>query len=216
LVELKSLGGSINRDETIMNNWHPDIFAKAWNFATFYHKGQTFGGPKEGMQIEYINHVASVSIEIIWVLPSVPDVEGNLTVQCALLHDVIEDTEATYELVLEHFDVDVANGVLALTKDLALPTKAEQMEDSLKRIQEQRKEIWMVKMADRITNLYHPPFYWDNDRIEAYRQESIKIYEALHPANEMLAKRLHDKIERYEGFLRYDSVGRKIDCSRKS
>jgi hypothetical protein len=56
-------------------------------------------------------------------------------------------------------------------------------------------------MADRITNLYHPPYYWDNKKIEAYRREATLIYEALHPASLTLAGRLWEKIEAYQKFL---------------
>jgi len=192
----------IEEHRVAMNTWSPDTFAKAWDFATYYHKGQTYGGPQEGMHIDYLNHVASVAVEVIWALPTAPDVDANLAIQCALLHDVIEDTEATYELVLQHFGNNVADGVLALTKDPTLSTKAEQMEDSLRRIREQRREIWMVKMADRITNLSHPPYYWGDNKIEMYWRESIKIYEALHTANEALASRLYEKTEHYKNFLK--------------
>lgn len=30
-----------------MNSWSPDIYSKAWDFATKAHKGQTYGGKKE-------------------------------------------------------------------------------------------------------------------------------------------------------------------------
>jgi (p)ppGpp synthase/HD superfamily hydrolase len=185
-----------------MSNWSPDVFAKAWDFATRYHQGQTYGGPEEGVHLDYLNHIGSVTMEVIWALPAAPESEGNLAVQCALLHDVIEDTSATYDLVLEHFGVMVADGVLALTKDITLPTKAEQMADSLERIQTQSKEIWMVKLADRITNLYYPPYYWTQEKIEGYHQEAVQIYDALYPANDALANRLWARIERYKSFLK--------------
>jgi (p)ppGpp synthase/HD superfamily hydrolase len=199
-----------------MSNWSPDIFAKAWNFATRYHAGQTYGGPREGEQIDYLNHVGSVAMEVIWALPTAPTADGNLAIQCALLHDVIEDTVATYELVSEQFGRAVAAGVLALTKDATLPTKAEQMADSLQRIRRQPQEVWLVKMADRITNLYQPPYYWDNEKIEAYRQEAITIYEALHPANEALANRLYEKIERYKDFLKGTTIWTQPSSKQKN
>ncbi len=184
-----------------MSTWSPDVFAEAWTFATHYHRGQTYGGPTEGEQIDYLNHVASVAVEVIWALSGTPNADANLAIQCALLHDVIEDTEARYELVLGRFGKPVADGVLALTKDSRLPTKADQMDDSLRRIRAQSHAIWMVKMADRIANLRHPPYYWNGEKIESYRQEAIKIYEALHPANPLLAQRLHGKIEQYQRFV---------------
>jgi (p)ppGpp synthase/HD superfamily hydrolase len=185
-----------------MSRWSPDSFAQAWNFATFYHQGQTYGGVTEGVQVDYLNHVGSVAAEVIWALPERPDLRGDLAVQCALLHDVVEDTRATLALVRATFGPAVADGVQALTKNKRLPTKAAQMADSLARIQAQGHEVWMVKLADRIANLYHPPFYWDNRRIEEYRREAMAIHAALHPASPALAARLWAKIERYQTFLR--------------
>jgi (p)ppGpp synthase/HD superfamily hydrolase len=184
-----------------MSTWSPDAFAKAWRFASLYHAGQIYAGPEEGQAFDYLTHVGSVTVELIWALPSAPDIDGDLAVQCAVLHDVIEDTEATYDLVAESFGKAVADGVMALSKNPALPTKAEQMVDSLRRIRQQPKETWMVKMADRITNLDPPPYHWDSAKIEAYRQEAIAIYDALHTANEALANRLQEKIEQYKRFL---------------
>jgi (p)ppGpp synthase/HD superfamily hydrolase len=185
-----------------MSNWSPDVFAKAWHFASLQHAGQTYAGPEEGMTFDYLTHVGSVAAEIIWALQTTPDADGNLAVQCAILHDVIEDTGATYDLVSEAFGKAVADGVMALSKDPALSTKAEQMADSLRRIRQQPREIWMVKMADRIANLDPPPHYWDDARIETYRQEAITIHDALHAANAALANRLQEKIGQYKRFLR--------------
>lgn len=185
-----------------MSTWSPDVFAQAWHFASLYHAGQTYAGPEEGQSFDYLTHVGSVTVELIRALPTTPEADGDLAVQCAVLHDVIEDTDATYDLVAESFGKAVADGVMALSKDPTLPTKAEQMTDSLRRIREQPKEIWMVKMADRITNLDPPPYHWDAAKIEAYRQEAIVIYNALHTANETLANRLQEKITQYKRFLR--------------
>ncbi len=59
----------------------------------------------------------------------------------------------------------------------------------------------MVKMADRITNLYHPPHYWDKTKIAAYRSEGQVIYDHLASADALMAQRLVDKIEAYQQFL---------------
>jgi (p)ppGpp synthase/HD superfamily hydrolase len=77
-----------------------------------------------------ITHVGSVAVELVWALPNAPDVDGDLAVQCTVLHDVIEDTEVTYDLVAESFDKAIADGLMALSKNPTLPTKAEQMKDS--------------------------------------------------------------------------------------
>ncbi len=184
-----------------MNTWSPELFKPAWNFATLAHHGQTYGGPEPGMKIDYINHIGTVAIEVIWALDYSPDYDADLAVQCAILHDVIEDTESSYEDVQQKFGTPVADGVMALTKNDELPTKEAKMKDSLSRIKQQPKEIWMVKLGDRITNLYHPPYYWQDEKKIAYKQEAILIYDELKEGSDKLAQRLWQKIAEYDRFI---------------
>ena len=114
---------------------------------------------------------------------------------------MIEDTQHTYKEITDIFGKSVADGVLALSKNPDLPNREIRMTDSLNRIKNQPHEIWMVKLADRITNLYHPPFYWKTKRKLAYRKESMLIYEVLKDANPKLSKRLWLKIEEYKKFI---------------
>lgn len=184
------------------NSWDPDIYSRAWDFATLAHEGQTYGGAEEGVQVPYINHVASVAMEVACALIHTNEqLDANFAVQCALLHDVVEDTHISYEELVSSFGLSVADGVQALTKNFQLTTKREQMADSVKRIQQQPKEIWIVKLADRVTNLYRPPFYWDHERISDYRDESQYILSELGESNVILHNRLEKKIEEYGDFL---------------
>ncbi|NTU80585.1 MAG: bifunctional (p)ppGpp synthetase/guanosine-3',5'-bis(diphosphate) 3'-pyrophosphohydrolase, partial [Chloroflexales bacterium] len=95
----------------------------------------------------------------------------------------------------------VADGVLALSKDEALP-KDERMPDSLRRIQAQPHAVWLVKLADRIVNMQPPPKHWQGDKIAAYKDEAHAILAALGAASPLLAARLAAKIEAYgEGLV---------------
>lgn len=184
------------------NTWDREKYIKAWQFAAQHHNGQKYGGTKEGEYVEYINHIGMVAMEVIWALQnSSVEYNADVAIQCALLHDTIEDTDVTYEDIFKNFGEAVANGVMALTKNEKLPSKAEQMTDSLKRIKKEGKEVWMVKLADRISNLSSTPFYWKNEKKAKYIVEAQKIYDELHEANELLAKRLVEKIEKYHQFL---------------
>jgi (p)ppGpp synthase/HD superfamily hydrolase len=186
-----------------MNHWNRETYVKAWDFATLHHQGQTYGGPKPDLRIDYLNHLGTVAMEVVWVLQHATQTyDADLAVQCAILHDVIEDTSVSYEQVKAEFGTAVAAGVQALTKNTELASKQAQMLDSLMRIQQQPTEVWMVKMADRISNLYHPPYYWTNERIRLYWLESQAVYQALHTGNELLAQRLREKIDRYPEFLK--------------
>lgn len=98
---------------------------------------------------------------------------------------------------MTEFGVEVANGVSALSKDPGLPTKQQQMADSLARIAQQPREVWMVKLADRITNLQPPPPHWNTEKIDRYREEARLILHALQTANDWLAERLNHKIDAF-------------------
>lgn len=180
--------------------WNPEIYLKAWQFAARAHRGQTYGGSEPGLDMEYINHVGSVAMEIIHAIGHDVRYDVELAIQCALLHDTLEDTDTTYEELSILFGASTADGVLALTKNKNLFGKREQMQDSLLRIRRQPKEVWMVKMADRITNLYHPPYYWNPQKIIDYREEALLIYEELNEAHWGLSQRLLHKIEAYRQF----------------
>lgn len=119
-----------------------------------------------------------------------------LAVQCALLHDTLEDTSIPEAELAALFEPAVVAGVRALTKDATLP-KSEAMADSLRRIREQPQEVWAVKLADRITNLAAPPAHWKAERIAGYRLEAEQILAALGEAHAPLAERLARRIAAY-------------------
>ena len=57
------------------------------------------------------------------------------------------------------------------------------------------------KMADRICNLYAPPYYWTNEKKIRYKKEAQLIYDELKDGNKYLAKRLEKKISAYDQFI---------------
>jgi (p)ppGpp synthase/HD superfamily hydrolase len=177
-------------------NWSQETYIKAYKFAAQAHQSQKM----PGSEIPYIMHLSFVSMEVIAALNIEKECDGNLAIQCAILHDSIEDTNTNYEQITAEFGEAVAKGVLALTKDNSL-AKHLQMQDSLQRIQQQPKEIWMVKLADRISNLQAPPHYWTQEKITRYREEGIQIYDTLKDASDFLASRLAKKIEDYKSFI---------------
>ena len=178
----------------LINIWQQESYIKAWEFACHAHNGQKL----PGADIPYINHIANVAMEVMAVCSQQPIAEPDLLVQGALLHDSIEDTQVTYSELENHFNITLANGVQALSKDKTLATKALQMKDTLVRIKQQKVEIWMIKLADRITNLQTPPSYWNTEKIKNYHKEAQFILHELHSASDYLATRLETKIINYE------------------
>jgi len=178
-----------------------DDLQEIWERVSLLHGGQTYGGHEKDLKIEYINHIGSVVFEVFYAVHQTDSFDGELAITCALLHDTIEDTALTPGPLEKLYGERVAAGVLALTKNSSLP-KENQMLDSLQRIRQQPKEVWAVKLADRICNLYAPPHYWNNDKKIQYLEEAEVIHSHLKDGNEYLANRLLQKIERYKQFIR--------------
>jgi hypothetical protein len=171
--------------------WSQDAFLAALAFAAERHGAQmTPGG------LPYVTHLSWVAQEVMAALAVEPGLDGTLAVTAAVLHDVIEDTDTTAEMVAERFGQEVAQAVLALSKAPDLP-KERRMPDSLNRIRRQPPEVWMVKMADRIANLGPPPGHWTPERIAGYRTEAGTILTALRDASPFLARRLELRLSLY-------------------
>jgi (p)ppGpp synthase/HD superfamily hydrolase len=174
----------------------PDRYVDALRFAAAAHAGQT----EQGSELPYLVHVVSVAAEVIAALPTMPELDADLAIACALLHDTVEDTQVTLDDIRARFGDSVAAGVAALTKDTLLSDKSYAMADSLRRIKEQPREIAIVKLADRITNLSEPPAQWSKAKRVAYRAEAGVIADTLGYASAALEARLRSRIERYAGF----------------
>lgn len=176
--------------------WSSDLYLDAFRFAAERHADQRV----PGTQLPYIVHVASVAAEVMAALSREPFARADLAVACAVLHDTVEDTATTADELVARFGPDVAAGVGALSKDAALP-KPERMPDSLTRIRAQPREVWLVKLADRIVNLAPPPTHWSTDKRRAYQAEARDILTALADASPYLAARLDARITAYTAFI---------------
>jgi (p)ppGpp synthase/HD superfamily hydrolase len=181
--------------------WQADTIQKAWQFATVVHDGQIYAGP-QGKGFPYIHHLSAVAMEVAAALQLEEERNADLAMQCALLHDSIEDTATAYEDLKNTFGKEVAQGVRALSKDEGIPDKQARMLDSLERIRQQPKEVWMVKLADRICNLSEPPEHWDANKRRAYRDEALVILQKLDGASKVLSDRLQHRIIEYGHFIK--------------
>ena len=175
------------------SSWSQEKYIKALKYASEAHNGQLF----PGTDLPYVVHVTMVAMEVIAALEHEDGLDGDLAVQCALLHDVIEDTKKTHADLASVFGERVADGVQALSKNDGLKDKQEKMADSLERIKQQPREIWMVKLADRITNLQPPPKDWGDKKIVEYREEGKLILSELGHVSPYLSERLRWKLRVY-------------------
>jgi len=175
------------------------LYQEAIKFATARHIGKQQKVP--GTDLPYVVHLSNVAMEILIAAPKTENFNVGFAVQVALLHDIIEDTSTNFSHLEVEFGAKVANAVLALSKNPQL-SKEQQMHDSLNRIKEQPAEVWAVKLADRITNLQEPPTVWDKLKKLNYQNEARIILSELKEGNEYLAKRLEEKIEQYDNYMK--------------
>ncbi len=173
-----------------------DLYQKAIKYAGQAHKSQNVPGTESN----YLLHLSNVAMEVLFAYMHKQNFTLDFAIQLALLHDIIEDTEITYSELTKKFDKQIADGVLALSKDKKL-TKNFQLKDSLERIHKQPKEVGIVKLADRITNLQKPPAHWKLDKKKSYLKQAIDIYTFLAKSNDYLANRLSSKIKEYEQYI---------------
>jgi len=177
--------------------WNQDIYQKAIKFAGEAHSGQTVPGTESS----YIVHLANVCNEVLVAFSQQQSFDVNLAVQCALLHDVLEDTETSEKKFQLEFGNDVLCCVKSLSKNHNL-TKEAQLPDSIRRILSCRKEAGITKLADRITNLQKPPGFWTKEKKNSYLQEAEFICSQLSHLHSYLAGRIAVKIEEYREYCR--------------
>jgi guanosine-3',5'-bis(diphosphate) 3'-pyrophosphohydrolase len=169
-------------------------YQKAIKFAAEKHAEKNQLIP--GTNLPYVVHLSNVAMEILIATQHTEKFDSEFATQVALLHDILEDTETTFNELENEFGKEIAQAVLALTKDSKIP-KDERMNDSLNRIKELPKEVWAVKLADRITNLQSPPKHWRFEKIIEYQKQAILIHNSLKDGNEYLEKRLWEKASDY-------------------
>ncbi|WP_375563209.1 HD domain-containing protein [Bernardetia sp. OM2101] len=175
-----------------------DLYRDALDFACKAHNEQKM----PASELPYFLHISEVMTETLLAFQETNDknLNQNLGVLVAILHDTVEDTSVTLEEIEKQFGKIVKNGVWAMTKDERLP-KEEQMNDSLEKLLKEPIEVQFVKLADRIVNLKDPPYYWNLEKRQKYQKEAKIILEKLGKANLYLANRLSEKIREYEQYF---------------
>lgn len=119
-------------------------------FAAEKHRHQRRKDPEAS---PYINH----PIEVARLLVDVGEVTDLTTLQAAILHDTIEDTETTLDELEERFGPDVRALVEEMTDEKTLP-KALRKDLQVKHAYLLSSEAKMIKIADKIANVYDVAF----------------------------------------------------------
>ena len=145
---------------------------KAYTYANEKHKDQ-----KRGSGEPYIIH----PINVAYILAEIGLDEA--TISAALLHDVVEDTEATHEDLIENFGQEIADMVRGVTKlgNIQFATIEEtQVENYRRMFLAMGKDIRviLIKLADRLHNM-RTLKYLKRDRQIANAKETLDLYAPL-------------------------------------
>lgn len=96
----------------------------------------------------YVSHCTRVALTVACLFDNTDD----KIIAAALLHDTIEDTGVDYEDVEEEFGREVADIVVALTKDMRLPEDEREIAYD-KHLEQGPWQARLVKLADVYDNL---------------------------------------------------------------
>lgn len=156
-----------------MSNDNGLIF-KAWRFATLMHGDQLYG------RQPYTYHLG----QVVGILEQVGVTEEE-TMAAAWLHDVIEDTEATYEAVRIIGGYNVAEMVAACTASGS--NRRERTKDCLRKMADPCTPMdgLLIKMADRCANMEYSKSH-NQDLHSMYRQELPAFLEAIDRPQKMV------------------------------
>lgn len=119
------------------------LWQDAAAFACRAHRHQV---RKDG-RTPYVSHCFRVALTVRHVFAC----EDEAALAIAILHDTIEDTHTDYDDLLANFGPEVADGVAALTKNMALPEFARE-EEYDRRLAQSDWRSKLVKLADAFDN----------------------------------------------------------------
>lgn len=170
--EVYSIEDVLNMCRAYMNNDHVSFVERAYLFAEKAHEGvvRKSGEP-------YIVHPIQVA-GMLAQLHMDPD-----TVATGFLHDVVEDTDYTYEDMVEYFSKPVADLIEGVTKigQVEYQSKAENKAENHRKMllaMSNDLRVIIVKLADRLHNM-RTMEYQTPDKQKQKSEETLEIYAPL-------------------------------------
>ena len=137
----------ITKKKEVTRRVDTKLIMKAFNYANELHKDQ-----KRSSGEPYIIH----PINVAYILAEIGLDES--TISAALLHDVVEDTEATNEDIINIFGKEIAEMVAGVTKlsSMQFATVEENQVENYRRMflaMGKDIRVILIKLADRLHNM---------------------------------------------------------------
>ena len=170
---------------------------RAVGFAAERHRDQRRKGADRS---PYINH----PIAVAELLAQVGGISDLATLQAAILHDTIEDTETTPEEREEVFGAEIRDLVVEVTDDRRLP-KAVRKRLQIEHGPHLSERARMIKIADQICHVrdiaHSPPTEWSMERRVDYLDGAAKGVDGCRGVNEHLERYFDEVLQRGRDFL---------------
>lgn len=174
------------------------LILKAMRFSAEKHSDQR---RKDTKSSPYINHPIQVA-ETLWTVGGVRDV--NVLV-AAILHDTIEDTDATPAEIKSLFGEDVLSLVLEVTDDKSLP-KEVRKQLQIEKAAHKSPRAKLIKLADKLCNIHditnYPPTTWPLKRKQEYLLWSEKVVRGIRGTNKELEARYDEVLKEGKRLLK--------------
>ncbi len=133
----------------------------------------------------YINH----SIAVAETLTGLGGVSDLATLQAALLHDTVEDTETTFDELERLFGQEIRDLVSEVTDDKTLP-KEDRKRLQIEHASHLSPKAKLIKLADKICNVRDvataPPADWSVQRRSEYLDWSERVVAGCRGVNAAL------------------------------
>jgi (p)ppGpp synthase/HD superfamily hydrolase len=169
----------------------------ALHFAADKHRDQR---RKDEGASPYINH----PIEVAELLARVGGVKDLVTLQGAILHDTIEDTNTTPEELEAAFGAEVRKVVQEVTDDTSLP-KGDRKRLQIEHSPHLSTRARHVKLGDKIANVRSvvetPPSKWPLSRRKEYLDWTEQVIAGLRGTNAPLEKYYDELLARGRAVL---------------
>ena len=194
---IRYIGYRKRKQNKIMPN---DLLAKVMDaavYAAVKHQYQRRAGYG---QLPYMNHLLKVTEALI----RVGEERDEALLLAAVLHDVLEDTDATHEELAQRFGREAADIVQELTDDMSIPymeRKWLQVEKASQLSEKARK----IRIVDKITNIRDIltyPLDWPLEKKQNYLSNSIQVVARIRGGNPRLEAWFDETVEWAENRLK--------------
>ena len=144
-------------------------------------------------QEPYINHL----LEVASLVTEATGGNDPNVVIAALMHDAVEDQEVTVEMIAQEFGKLVADIVMEVTDDKALP-KGERKRRQIENAPRKSRDAKLIKLADKTSNLRaiasSPAADWSVERRLEYLQWAKSVVVGLRGTSPWLEEQFDEAV----------------------